>query len=55
MSEKKGLVPTGEFYTPQAISTILSRIVTLDSQEPATGKRDRLNGVLDFACGSGFL
>src|SRR5690606_18185228 len=27
----------GEFYTPQQISTILSRIVTLDSQEPATG------------------
>jgi len=45
----------GEFYTPQAISTILSRIVTLDSQEPATGKRDRLNGMLDFACGSGSL
>ena len=29
----------GEFYTPQIISTILSRIVTLDSQEPATGKK----------------
>jgi len=45
----------GEFYTPQPISTILSRIVTLDSQEPATGKRKRLSCVLDFACGSASL
>lgn len=45
----------GEFYTPQPVSTILSRIVTLDSQEPATGKKKRLEKVLDFACGSGSL
>ena len=45
----------GEFYTPQQISKILSAIVTLDSQEPATGKKDRLTSVLDFACGSGSL
>jgi type I restriction enzyme M protein len=45
----------GEFYTPQQISTILSGIVTLDSQEPATGKKKRLDKVLDFACGSGSL
>lgn len=45
----------GEFYTPQEISTILSEIVTLDSQEPATGKKKKLNNVLDFACGSGSL
>ena len=45
----------GEFYTPQQISSILSGIVTLDSQEPKTGKRDRLDRVLDFACGSGSL
>ena len=45
----------GEFYTPQQISDILSAIVTLDSQEPAAGKRDRLASVLDFACGSGSL
>ena len=45
----------GEFYTPQQISTILSEIVTLDSQEPATGKKKKLNRVLDFACGSGSL
>jgi len=45
----------GEFYTPQQISSILSAIVTLDSQEPKTGKKDRLTSVLDFACGSGSL
>ncbi len=45
----------GEFYTPQQISTILSRIVTLDSQEPKTGPKKKLNKVLDFACGSGSL
>ena len=45
----------GEFYTPQQISSILSGIVTLDSQEPATGKRKQLESVFDFACGSGSL
>lgn len=45
----------GEFYTPQQISTILSEIVTLDSQEPKTGKKTKLDKVLDFACGSGSL
>lgn len=45
----------GEFYTPQQISDILSAIVTLDSQEPATGKKERLTSVFDFACGSGSL
>ena len=45
----------GEFYTPQRISDILSSIVTLDSQEPATGVRSHLDSVLDFACGSGSL
>lgn len=45
----------GEFYTPQQISSILSEIVTLDSQEPASGKKKKLNKVLDFACGSGSL
>ena len=45
----------GEFYTPQQISTILSEIVTLDSQDPALGKKKKLNKVLDFACGSGSL
>lgn len=45
----------GEFYTPQQISDILSAIVTLDSQEPKTGKKARLTSVLDFACGSGSL
>jgi len=45
----------GEFYTPQQISDILSIIVTLDSQEPKTGLKNRLESVLDFACGSGSL
>ncbi len=45
----------GEFYTPQQISTILSEIVTLDSQDPTTGRKARLDKVLDFACGSGSL
>ncbi|MCC7429668.1 type I restriction-modification system subunit M [bacterium] len=45
----------GEFYTPQQISTILSEIVTLDSQEPKEGKKKKLDKVLDFTCGSGSL
>jgi type I restriction enzyme M protein len=45
----------GEFYTPQQISTILSKIVTLDSQDPSTGPKQKLDKVLDFACGSGSL
>ncbi len=45
----------GEFYTPQQISDILSAIVTLDSQEPKTGVKKRLDSVMDFACGSGSL
>ena len=45
----------GEFYTPQQISTILSEIVTLDSQKPKNGKKKKLSKVLDFACGSGSL
>ncbi len=35
----------GEFYTPQQISTILSKIVTLDSQDPALGKKPKLDKV----------
>lgn len=45
----------GEFYTPQQISSILSAIVTLDSQEPSSGPRRSLGSVFDFACGSGSL
>jgi len=45
----------GEFYTPQQISSILSAIVTLDSQNPALGPKKKLDKVLDFACGSGSL
>ena len=42
-------------YTPQQISDILSAIVTLDSQSPEEGPKQRLDSVLDFACGSGSL
>lgn len=45
----------GEFYTPQFVSDILSAIVSLDGQEPATGKRAHIDSLLDFACGSGSL
>ena len=45
----------GEFYTPQPISTILSEIVCLDSQDPSRGYRKAMKSVLDFACGSGSL
>ncbi|MCB0413369.1 MAG: type I restriction-modification system subunit M [Bdellovibrionales bacterium] len=45
----------GEFYTPQAMSTILSKIVILDSQDPSRGPKKKLDRVLDFACGSGSL
>lgn len=45
----------GEFYTPQQLSTILSSIVTLDSQNPKSGVKKKLDKVLDFACGSGSL
>ncbi len=45
----------GEFYTPRQISSILSAIVTLDSQEPATGQKKRLESLFDFTCGSGSL
>ena len=45
----------GEFYTPQQMSDILSAIVTLDSQEPKTGTKKRLESVMDMASGSGSL
>ncbi|MFK7797474.1 MAG: type I restriction-modification system subunit M [Aureispira sp.] len=45
----------GEFYTPQQLSTILSKIVALDPQKPTLGIRNQINNILDFACGSGSL
>ena len=45
----------GEFYTPQQLSSILSQIVVLDCQDPKLGKKDKLDKILDFACGSGSL
>ena len=35
----------GEFYTPQQVSTILSKIVTLDSQDPTTGPKKRIDKI----------
>jgi type I restriction enzyme M protein len=45
----------GEFYTPQQLSSILSKIVVLDGQNPKAGKKKKINKVFDFACGSGSL
>ena len=46
---------SNEFYTPQRVSTLLSTIVTLDSQDPSSGKMDYIESVFDFACGTGSL
>jgi type I restriction enzyme M protein len=45
----------GEFYTPQQVSTILSEIVSLDAQNPQSGKKPTIDALFDFACGSGSL
>ena len=45
----------GEFYTPQMVSSILSKIVILDCHEPKNGMKNNIDKVLDFACGSGSL
>jgi len=45
----------GEFYTPQQVSTILSKIVMLESQDPSLGPKKKIDKVLDFTCGSGSL
>ena len=39
----------GEFYTPQVISTILSRIVALDAQNPDRGVKEGIKKVLDLS------
>ncbi len=44
----------GEFYTPQKISTILSKIVITDCQD-TTKNKTKIDSVFDFACGSGSL
>jgi type I restriction-modification system DNA methylase subunit len=44
-----------QFYTPQQVSTILSRIVSFDSQDPSMDEKKKLGSVFDFACGSGSL
>ncbi len=45
----------GEFYTPQEISSILSKIVILDCQDPTMGAKNKLDKVFDLTCGSGSL
>ena len=47
----------GEFYTPQAVSDVLSQIVCADYQNPNDVSKvsKSLDKVLDFACGSGSL
>ena len=45
----------GEFYTPQQISDILSAIVTLDSQEPKTGTKKRLESRYGLRLRLGFI
>ena len=45
----------GEFYTPQEVSSILSGIVALDTENPEGDKKTRLENVLDMTCGSGSL
>lgn len=45
----------GEFYTPQTVSSILSNIVVLDCQDPKSGRKTKIDKVLDFTCGSGSL
>ena len=53
-----GQLPLGRKYedrNAKLISSIVSTIVTLDSQEPSTGQKKRLDSILDFACGSGSM
>ncbi|MCY1703697.1 type I restriction-modification system subunit M [Deinococcus sp. SL84] len=45
----------GEFYTPQQVSSVLSGIVALDSQDPSLGYKKHLGKVLDMTSGSGSL
>lgn len=44
-----------QFDAPQQISSVLYAIATLDSKEPKTGTKKRLESVMDMACGSGSL
>lgn len=45
----------GEFYTPQQVSTILSRIVTLDFNGKSVSVKKHLGSIYDPTCGSGSL
>ena len=50
----RGVALASEFEHERA-GDILSEIVALDGQEPATGKREHIDSLMDFACGSGSL
>lgn len=43
-----------EFFTERQLSTLLAKIVVLDIN-PSLGRREKINKLLDFACGTGSL
>ena len=45
----------GEFYTPQRVSTILAKIVSLDPSDPSSGKTRHIKRLYDPTCGSASL
>jgi len=45
----------GEFYTPQKVSTILSKLVTLDFNADKATVRKNIDSIYDPTCGSGSL
>ncbi|MGL5722001.1 MAG: type I restriction-modification system subunit M [Brevinema sp.] len=45
----------GEFYTPQRVSTILSKLVTLDFNGKNVGIKKKIDSIYDPTCGSGSL
>jgi len=45
----------GEFYTPQKVSTILAKIVSLDPSDPSSGKNRYIKKLYDPTCGSASL
>lgn len=44
-----------EFFTERQLSTLLAKIVVQDNLNPGLGKREKINKLLDFACGTGSL
>ena len=45
----------GEFYTPQQVSTILSKNSNTGKPGSIAGAKKKIDKVLDFTCGSGSL